>query len=96
MIYTHTITLIEALKSEPVEVNSLDDRKLIITMDEIISPQTIKLIKGEGMPIYDKEDPIKSLLFRQIRGDLYLKFNIIFPKFIDPEKKDEIINLLEN
>lgn len=96
MIYTHTISLIEALKSEPVEVNSLDDRKLIITMDEIISPQTIKLIKGEGMPIYNKEDPIKSLLFREMRGDLYLKFNIIFPKFIDPEKKEEIINLLDN
>jgi DnaJ family protein B protein 4 len=96
LIYTHTISLIEALKSEPVEVNSLDDRKLIITMDEIISPQTIKLIKGEGMPIYNKEDPIKSLLFREIRGDLYLKFNIIFPKFIDPEKKEEIINLLDD
>jgi len=84
------------LKSEPVEINSLDDRKLIITMDEIISPQTIKVIKGEGMTIYDKEDPIKSLLFREKKGDLYLKFNIIFPKFIDPEKKEEIINLLEN
>jgi DnaJ-class molecular chaperone len=96
LIYNHTISLIEALKSDPVEVNSLDDRKLIITMDEIISPQTIKLIKGEGMPIYNKDDPIKSLLFRETRGDLYLKFVIVFPKFIDPEKKEEIISLLEN
>ena len=83
------------MKSEPVEINSLDDRKLIITMDEIISPQTIKVIKGEGMTIYDKEDPIKSLLFREKKGDLYLKFNIIFPKFIDPEKKEEIINYIK-
>ena len=96
LIYNHTISLTDALKSEPVEIQSLDDRKLIITMDEIISPQTIKLIKGEGMPIYNKEDPIKSLLFRADRGDLYLKFIIIFPKFIDPEKKEEIINLLDN
>jgi len=96
LVYIQTISLIEALKSEPVEINSLDDRKLIITMDEIISPQTIKLIKGEGMPIFNKTDPIQGLLFREKRGDLYIKFDIIFPKFIDPEKKEEIISLLEN
>lgn len=96
LVYIHTISLVEALRSEPVEINSLDDRKIIITMDEIISPQTIKLIKGEGMPIYNKADPIQGLLFREKRGDLYIKFDIVFPKFIDPEKKEEIISLLEN
>lgn len=96
LVYTHTLSLVDALKSEPVEIESLDERKLIITMDEIISPQTVKLIKGEGMPVYNKEDPIKSLLFREVKGDLYLKFNIIFPKFIDPEKKEEIVTLLDN
>jgi len=96
LVYSHNISLVEALRSEPVEINTLDDRKLIITMDEIISPQTIKLIKGEGMPIYNKADPVQALLFREKRGDLYIKFDISFPKFIDPEKKEEIISLLEN
>lgn len=86
----------EALRSEPVEINTLDERKLIITMDEIISPQTVKLIKGEGMPIYNKDDPIQGLLYREKRGDLFIKFEISFPKFIDPEKKEEIISLLDS
>jgi hypothetical protein len=63
-------------------------------MDEIISPQTVKLVKSEGMPIYSKEDPIHNLLFKEKKGDLYIKFEICFPKFIDPVKKEEITRLL--
>ena len=32
----------------------------------------IKIIKGEGMPIYNK-DHVKAF------GDLYISFNIVFP-----------------
>jgi hypothetical protein len=64
-------------------------------MDEIISPQTVKIVKGEGMPIYNKEDPVHNILFKEKRGDLFIKFDIIFPKFIEPEKKEEIIRLLD-
>jgi DnaJ-class molecular chaperone len=65
-------------------------------MDEIISPQSVKVVKGEGMPIYKKEDIINQLLFKEKRGDLYIKFEITFPQFIDPEKKEEICRLLES
>ncbi len=65
-------------------------------MDEIISPQTVKLVKGEGMPIYSKEDTIQNLLYKEKRGDLYIKFDIVFPKFIDPEKKEDITRLLDS
>jgi DnaJ-class molecular chaperone len=64
-------------------------------MDEIISPQTVKLVKTEGMPIYNKEDPLNHLMLKEKRGDLYIKFEIVFPKFIDPEKKEEITRLLD-
>jgi DnaJ-class molecular chaperone len=65
-------------------------------MDEIISPQTVKFVKSEGMPIYNKENPLENLLFKEKKGDLYIKFEIVFPKFIDPEKKEEITRLLES
>ena len=32
-------------------------------MDEIISPDTVKVVKGEGMPIIDEKKPIESSLF---------------------------------
>ena len=95
MVLTHKITLVQALNSEPVSLVTLDNRKLTIAMDEIISPQTVKIVKAEGMPIYDKSDPLHNLLFKEKKGDLYIKFDISFPKFIDPEKKEEITRLLD-
>lgn len=95
LIYTQKITLVQALNSEPVKITTLDNRKLTVAMDEIISPQTVKQVKGEGMPIYNKEELIQNLLFKEKKGDLYIKFEIIFPKFIDPVKKEEITRLLD-
>ena len=91
LIYTKTLTLAQALNSEPIKLNTLDNRKLAIGMDEIISPQTIKKIKNEGMPIYEPNLNINDM---HKKGDLYIKFNIIFPEYINPEKKEEIIKLL--
>ena len=34
-------------------------------------------------------------LFLAKKGDLYIKFDIKFPEYIDPAKKIEITNLLE-
>ena len=58
-------------------------------MDEIISPKTVRIVKEEGMPVYDK------LTHKVSKGDLFIRFNIIFPEFIDTEKKDKIIELLK-
>jgi len=45
------------------------------------------------MPIYD--DNVLNGLEREKSGDLYIQFNIIFPKYIKPEIKDEIIKVLD-
>ena len=95
LLYIHKISLVKAINSEPVCLEMLDGRKLAISIDEIISPATVKIVPGEGMPIYDKDlskcrgDKIK-------KGDLYIKFNIIFPEYIDPVKKKRIITLLQH
>ena len=94
LLYIQEIPLVKALNSEPVCLYTLDGRRLAISIDEIISPATVKMIPGEGMPIYDKDlskcrgDKIK-------KGDLYIKFNIIFPEYIEPNKKRRIISLLQ-
>lgn len=74
---------------------TLDGRKVPITMDEIISPQTVKIVKGEGMPKYVKDKSVKNLTLNE-KGDLFIKFDISFPEFIDPIKKEEIIRLLSS
>ena len=93
LIYIKTLTLAQALNSEPVRFTTLDNRKLAISMDEIISPQTVKVIKGEGMPIYSKELNVNDLSVK--KGDLFIKFDIRFPEYINPTKKEQIIKLLD-
>ena len=55
-----------------------------MTLDEIITPQTVKLVKGEGMPIapsQNSEDLMNHLktVPEMPKGDLYIKFDIHFP-----------------
>ena len=95
LLYTHKISLRDALNSTPVIFEHLDGRKLNISMDEIISPDTIKVVKNEGMPIIDKEKPIESISLDNKKGDLYIKFDIHFPDYINDKKKQKIIALLE-
>jgi hypothetical protein len=62
-------------------------------MDEVICPATIKLIENEGMPIEDK-DPLAALRKSYQKGNLYIKFNILFPTFIPEEDKQKLKNIL--
>ena len=94
LIYMHKINLIQALNSDPVILKTLDNRIVPISVDEIISPSTIKVVYGEGMPIFQKELSVRDLNIK--KGDLYIKFDIKFPEYIDPMKKMEITSLLEN
>ena len=89
----HKIDLAQALNSEPVRFTTLDGRKLNISIDEIISPSTVKIVPGEGMPIFENEMNVRDLNVK--KGDLFIKFDIKFPEYIDPVKKVEITNLLE-
>jgi len=94
LIYTHKINLIQALNSDPVILKTLDNRIVPISVDEIISPSTIKVVYGDGMPIFQKELSVRDLNIK--KGDLYITFDIKFPEYIDPMKKMEITSLLEN
>jgi len=95
LIYTHKISLVDALNTEPFSFQTLDGRTLTIAMDEIISPQSCKTIQGEGMPIHNKNDLIENILTQEKKGNLYVKFHVIFPTFIEPEKKEELVKLLK-
>ena len=63
-------------------------------MDEIISPKSIKVVTGEGMPSCDMDRMIENYIYDGKKGDLFIKFNIKFPEYINGKKKDKIIKLL--
>ena len=71
-----------------------------MTHDEIIAPQTVKLIREEGMPIQNEssEDLMRHLktVEEMPKGDLYLKFDIQFPKKIQHGYKEAIIQALRS
>jgi DnaJ family protein B protein 13 len=94
LIYTHEITLAQALNGAPVKLTTLDNRKISVAIDEIISPSTVKKVPGEGMPIYQKVISVRDLTVK--KGDLYIKFHIKFPEYIEPSKKQEITKLLDD
>mmetsp|Transcript_6329 Transcript_6329/g.8146 ORF Transcript_6329/g.8146 Transcript_6329/m.8146 type:complete len:144 (+) Transcript_6329:469-900(+) len=50
LVYTHSLSLEKALQNHPISFTTLDDRKLTVCIDEVISPQTCHLIENEGMP----------------------------------------------
>lgn len=68
-----TITLVEALTGFNFEILTLDKKKVIVSTSpgEIISPNSIKTVKGYGMPFF--KDSFS-------KGNLLIQFNVAFPK----------------
>eukprot|EP01016_Furgasonia_blochmanni_P034292 TRINITY_DN3679_c0_g1_i3.p2 TRINITY_DN3679_c0_g1~~TRINITY_DN3679_c0_g1_i3.p2 ORF type:complete len:214 (-),score=49.83 TRINITY_DN3679_c0_g1_i3:938-1579(-) len=95
LIYKARITLLQALCAEPVTLTTLDSRKLYVSMDEVISPKTLKLVKGEGMPLLNNANHAVTNLNKPLqKGDLYIKFEIQFPTNLNEEKRDELRRIL--
>lgn len=92
LIYTADITLQQALIAEPVTIQSLDCRFLKVAVDGIITPRTVIKIPSEGMPIpYVRgEDSSVDPLDAPRKGDLYVKFNIKFPKKLSDSQRQRI------
>ena len=93
LFYKKRITLQEALRCTPVKIPLLDGRSCILSIDQVITPTTIKKIEGEGMIIFDKRDYVGNT---DKRGDLYVSFEIVFPAHITADQKARIQELLMN
>jgi len=85
----YEIPLIEALGGFSFTVKHLDDRVLLVKSNkgEIIKPGDVRVISGEGMPQH--KQPFN-------KGNLYIKFNIEFPKpgSIKDKQMEELEKLL--
>lgn len=115
LIYTHKISLSDALSDCSLQIPTLDRRLISLACPEVVSPYYEKLIPGtsnrlcyptisraellmnyfffwfsvtgEGMPLSKKPNT---------RGDLIIKFHILFPKYLNGTKRMKIKELLAN
>ena len=72
---------------------------LTINLDRLITPQTIHVIPNEGMTnsganASEREANALKNYMQLPRGNLYIKFNILFPVNLSAEKKTAIAALL--
>lgn len=75
-----------------MRIETLDGRVLMLNVDEVINPKTVRKIAGEGMPIYSRF--VKNDHEVQNFGDLYVKFKITFPKQLSEDQKVRIEKVL--
>lgn len=102
LIYRHHTTLTDVVQCKPVHLTTLDGRKLLIPVDQVMSPNTVKMLEGEGL-VYDTgmkygaTERERMIMARNHgrRGDLYILFDIKFPKVLSKDQKAEVEQLLE-
>jgi len=51
LFYTHRLPLVEALSGTELKIPHLDGKTISLPIDEVITPDTRKVLKGKGMPI---------------------------------------------
>jgi len=64
----------------------------------MLSPQSLRVIEGEGMPrtssAFNREDYL--LTAKQMpKGDLYVRFDIVFPTNLGKTARDSIVGALK-
>lgn len=87
LIYTYRISLADALSDCSLQIPTLDKRLISIACPEVVSPYYEKTVPGEGMPI--SKNPGQ-------KGDLMIRFHVLFPKYLNGPKKLKIRELLAN
>ena len=70
LLYRHEVSLVDVIQCKPIKLTTLDGRKLLIPVDQIHSPGSVKLVQGEGFKGGDAGEK---------KGDLYIFFDVKFP-----------------
>lgn len=91
-MYRQRITLQDAILCKPaVKIPLLDGRTILLAIDEVITPKTVKKIAGEGMRIYNKKDHMDE---GKEKEDLLVSFEILFQHILTTEQREKIVRIL--
>ena len=77
------VLLIEALTGINLNLDFIDNTKLNFSLNNIITSNNTIIIKNKGFLFNNNQ-----------RGNLLLKFNIIYPKILNNEQKENLKNIL--
>ena len=78
------LTLTEALTGFSKTVNHLDGRKVTVSSNQVTKPSSVISLRGEGMPRTSGGS-----------GDLHVKMQVMFPRALTPEQKQQIALILQ-
>ena len=82
LLYKHKVDLLDVIQCKPVKMTTLDGRNLIIAIDQIMSPGSVKVVPGEGFVRYQEAARGAQRAIsgkEESRGDLYIVFDVQFP-----------------
>jgi DnaJ family protein A protein 2 len=87
LVYTASISLLEALTGFEMVIEHLDGRKILVKNKEgtIIKPGELKTVRECGLPFF--ESPFRF-------GNLFVNFNIVFPDKLDCNQRDTLFKTL--
>ena len=84
LLLDYNISLIDSLCGCLIKIGTLDNRTIVIRTNEIIHPNSVYRITNEGM----RNTP-------NSRGNLFVKFTVIFPNKISNERQVYLKKLLK-
>lgn len=84
---SHSISLREALLGFTLNILHLDGRQVEMKISGVTPHDSVKVIKGEGMPHHEAPS---------IKGDLHVKFSVRFPDRLSTEQQEGIKKILDN
>ncbi|XP_069126647.1 dnaJ homolog subfamily B member 4-like [Argopecten irradians] len=83
--YKAKIPLRDSLCGTTVQVPTIDGRKIPLRLTDVVKPNSVKRIQGEGLP--QPKHPNK-------RGDLIVQFDVTFPNHISSTAKEILSDCL--
>jgi DnaJ family protein B protein 4 len=87
------ISLLEALHAKSFDLENLDGSQVSVVVTDILTPKTILKVPGQGFYVKSESNEVNQE--RMKRGDLYVRFDIIFPTELTPDQKDGLAEILE-
>ncbi len=85
LLYKASITLKEALCGTILNIKTLDQQILPISLTKIVQSGSIQIISNKGMPIIDKDNEY---------GDLEIHFTVNYPESLTITQKDALNKIL--
>ncbi len=79
--YTAKLSLKDALTNPIVEIPTLEGKKLKVSMNGVVSPSSVHILDGYGMPV--SKHPGK-------KGNLIVHFEVQFPTILSQQQKELI------